>query len=193
MQIYKTYLHNPPHLFIPNAKYFITGAAYKHKPIFRTQNAKSAVLKYMFKSFTNFDWQIEDWVILDNHYHLMASAPHDAETLSQVINNFHRFTSNWITKNVDCGDYVTTGLPKATHSKTKRWMYNYWDTCITFEASYYARLNYIWFNPVKHGYVQDPSDWVFGSYYQRVKDESSKIKNLINQYPCDKVKVNDEF
>ena len=31
--------------------------------------------------------------------------------------------------------------------------YNYWNTCINFEKSYFTRINYFWNNPVKHGYV----------------------------------------
>ena len=33
--IYKSYRHNPPHLFIPNAKYFITEKSHHFKHRFR--------------------------------------------------------------------------------------------------------------------------------------------------------------
>ena len=47
----------------------------------------------MFKSFEYYGWKIEDWVFLNNHYHLMADAPEDALSLSKVIKNFHRFSA----------------------------------------------------------------------------------------------------
>ncbi len=71
--------------------------------------------------------------------------------------------------------------------------HNYWDTCITYKKSYYARLHYIWFNPVKHGYVDDPFKWKFGSYFYRFSDEKNEIRKIIDEYPCDKVKVYDDF
>jgi putative transposase len=32
-------------------------------------------------------------------------------------------------------------------------MYEFWDTRLTFEKSWFARLNYVHQNPVKHGLV----------------------------------------
>ncbi|MCK4640224.1 MAG: hypothetical protein KAU06_02700, partial [Candidatus Marinimicrobia bacterium] len=78
---YKTYKHNPPHLFRSNSKYFITGATYEHVHYMKSDEAKDIFLNYLFKSFEHYNWVIEDWVVLDNHYHLMANAPENAETL----------------------------------------------------------------------------------------------------------------
>lgn len=60
------------------------------------------------KSFMNHNGKLENRVTLGNHYYWMAPLSLDAETLSRVINKFHRFKSNWITKNVDCVDYAAT-------------------------------------------------------------------------------------
>ncbi len=134
----------------------------------------------MFKSFEHFGWKIEDWVLLDNHYHLMADAPEDASTLSRVIKNFHQFSALWLKKNT--ADF------KNIH---KIW-YNYWDKCITYEKSYFVRINYIWFNPVKHGYVEDAKLWKFGSFYQRSK-EWRDVKGIVEKFPFDKISVEDDF
>lgn len=72
-------------------------------------------------------------------------------------------------------------------------MYNYWDKCITFDKSYFTRLNYIWYNPVKHGYVTSPEQWFWGSFYQRFKDDYEETIRIINTYPCDKVKEKDDI
>lgn len=193
---YKTYKHNPPHLFRSNAKYFITGSTYQKVPYLRSDRAKQRLLKSLFKGFTDYDWKIEDWVILNNHYHLMVEAPSNAETLSKIIRDTHKFTALWIKKNInleskeymECSDRVGTLHNKIFH--------NYWDTCITYENSYYARLNYIWSNPVKHGYVEDAAKWKFGSYYyrqQNSEDNTRKLNKIIKNYLCDEVNVNDMF
>ncbi|MCF7885823.1 MAG: transposase [Candidatus Marinimicrobia bacterium] len=214
-EIYKTYQHNPPHLFRSNAKYFITGATYKKVHYLESNKAKKIFLKYLFKSFNHYNWQIEDWVVLDNHYHLMANAPKNADSLSQVINNLHRFASGALNKyfpnigqNMDCTDCVSVKLKsdlinkthhpssstQSMHSKNKpKKFHNYWDTCITYERSYFARLHYIWYNPVKHKYVEEPREWKFGSYYYRIKKDKDKIRNIIDDYPCDNVNVYDDF
>ena len=53
--------------------------------------------------------------------------------------------------------------------QSKKVFYNYWDTCITYENSYFTRLNYIWYNPVKHGYVDSPEKWVITEIIQNPK------------------------
>ena len=143
-------------------------------------NAKNATLEYLFKSFSHFGWNLEDWVLLDNHYHIMAEAPDQAETLSSAINNFHKFSALWIKKHIQLLD----DIPKI-------W-YNYWDTCITNEKAYFARLNYIWHNPVKHGYVENAGQWKFGSYYFRLKN-NEPIENIIQNFPCNKLKIRDDY
>jgi putative transposase len=214
-EIYKTYQHNPPHLFRSNAKYFITGATYKKVDYLGSDEAREIFLKYLFKSFEHYNWQIEDWVVLDNHYHLMVNAPENAESLSQVINNLHRFASGALNKclpNIgkymeftDCVSvksrsdlkkkkYLSSASTQSMHSKNKtKKFHNYRDTCITNESSYFARLHYIWFNPVKHGYVKNPENWKFGSYYFRVKKDNENVFKIIDEYPCDKVNVYDDF
>ncbi len=177
---YKTYPHNPPHLFRPNAKYFITGSTYEKKHHLRSDDAKKKVEHYMFSSFEHYGWQIEDWVLLNNHYHIMVDAPSDAVTLSHVIKNFHRFSAIWLLKN---------SSPRIDSTKT--W-YNYWDTCITFENAYFARLHYIWVNPVKHRYVADPAEWPWGSFPERLTDEDY-VTRIRAEHPCNSVKVRDDF
>ena len=93
--IFKTYPNNPPHLFIGKCKYFITGATLWKIHYITGDDVKYKKLEYMFKSFDHYGWTIEDWVLLENHYHVMSNAPENAETLFQVINNFHRFRALW--------------------------------------------------------------------------------------------------
>jgi putative transposase len=177
----KKYLHNPPHLFLPNTKYFITGVIYNKYKLLHTESAKKKLLEYIKKSTLHFDWLLEDWVILDNHYHLMLMAPENAETLSKLIGNVHRYSAIWLNKNVP--------VPQ---SYDKIW-HNYMDTCITYEKSYFARLNYIWYNPVKHGYAEKPESWKYGSYFDRFKNEKEYLIRINKNYPCDKVKIDDEY
>ncbi len=177
---YKKYKNNPPHLFIENAKYFITASTLGKYPYLKSDDAKWAAIDYLSTSLEAYDWTMEDWVILDNHIHIMVNAPDDAKTLSKVMNNFHRFTANWLSKN---------NIKKIDG----KYFHNYWDTCITYDNSYFTRINYIWYNPVKHGYVETPEEWKFGSYYYRIKKEADEMGTLKKKYPFDKVKISDEF
>jgi len=179
--IYKEYNHNPPHLFSPNSKYFITGATYKKKMWFKSNDAKESLLKSINIGFDQHGWILEDWVILDNHYHLLGNAPDGRSNLSRMMQEIHKFVALWIKKKIP-----ESGGPEKI-------MYNYWDTCIAYEASYFARLNYIWNNPVKHGYADNAEDWVYGSYYKKAEKDKEELRKIIAEYPCDKVNIKDDF
>ncbi len=129
----------------------------------------------------NQGWELEDWVILDNHYHIMVNGPGNEIFLSKFIAEYHKFTALFMKKN-----YAELAkLPKVFN--------NYWDTCITYERSYFARLNYLYNNPVKHGYVRKAHDYEWGSFFIRYNEDELSIDKLLNQFPCDTVNIEDDF
>ena len=180
-EIYKVYAHNPPHLFRPNAKYFVTGATYLKKHFLASESSKTRLLFSINKGCEKYRWMLENWVILDNHYHLMLNTPANANTLSILFDEGHKFTALWLKEN----------FPEL--KEEKRMFYNYWDSCITYEKSYFARLNYIYFNPVKHGYVKEASDYLWGSYRLRLREESNYLNHIKEKYPWNKITVKDDF
>ncbi len=178
--MYKEYKHNPPHLFLADTKYFITTSTLGRYKYLGTKEAKDAILHYLVKTINHFNWILEDWVILDNHLHLMMTAPEDATNLPELMHNITRFSANWLSKH---------GVKKIE----RQYFHNYWDTCITYERSYYCRLNYIWNNPVKHGYVEYPEDWEYGSYFYRIRELENDTHKIMNNYPIDRIHVEDDF
>jgi len=180
MEEYKTYAHTPPHLYRAGAKYFITASIHEKKKIL-ADSAKEKLLFSLSTSCEKYGWQLEDWVILDNHYHIMVNAPEKSANLSKFIAEYHKFTALFIKKN----------LPEA--ATWPKVFNNYWDACITYEKSYYARLNYLYNNPVKHRYVQSAQEYRWGSFYLRYNHEKAYVEKLIQEFPCDMLKIEDDY
>jgi putative transposase len=180
-EIYKVYAHNPPHLFRSNAKYFVTGSTYLKKHFLVSEKSKTRLLDSIKQSCEKYGWVLEDWVILDNHYHLMLNAPDRVDTLGAMFKEIHKFTAMWLKENF-------TEL-----KEEKKIFYNYWDSCITFEKSYFTRLNYIYYNPVRHGYIEEAGDYLGGSYRLRLQTEPDHLNQMKEKYPWDKIKVKDNF
>ncbi|MBZ0202524.1 MAG: transposase [Ignavibacteria bacterium] len=177
----KQYKHNPPHLFLPDAKYFITASIYLRRKLLKSEDSKEKLLFYIRKSVDHFDWKLEEWVILDNHYHLMLESPGSPEDLPDLMANIHKYSAIWINKHVN------------NDSQDSKVWHNYWDKCLTFEKSYYTRLNYIWYNPVKHRYVENAEEWNFGSFGDRFRADQEYIMDMKKKYPFDKLKIDDDF
>ena len=58
--------------------------------------------------------------------------------------------------------------------------WNYWDYCPRDETDYYIRLNYLYNNPVKHGYVSNLADYPHSSFHQKIKKQGRD--NLVKQF-----------
>ncbi len=126
---YKTYPHTPAHLFESNSIYMVTGGTYKKRDLLRGEKPKLRWYTSLVKACQQYNWQILAWVILDNHYHIMLEAPEEAGTLVNLIRDLHRIKGLWIKRKISIAKEV------------KKVWYNYWDTCITYERSFLARLN----------------------------------------------------
>lgn len=142
--------HTPSHLLLDDMPYFITGAIYGKRPLLRTDILKQALLDEIRRSFGEYVWNLEHWVILDNHYHLMARSRRGAD-LPAIVHKLH-------------GRSVHV-IRAATHCDLPVW-WNYWDYCPRDERDYYLRLNYLLYNPIKHGYVTDLKDYPYSSFHE---------------------------
>ena len=111
-------------------------------------------------------WKIIAWVILSNHYHALLRSPSDAEkSIDKFVGSNHKFTARkW----------------NAEDSQTGRSIWwNYFDTCIRDRHEFFAKLNYIHWNPVKHGLVKRPEDYAFSSYGNFMKHKSAKVNEIL--------------
>ena len=91
----------------------------------------------------------------------------------------------WTLPDGDADYSVRWGLIKATFSRSlaqgerrsasrvKRgergiWQRRFWEHCIRDEEDYTRHVDYIHWNPVKHGYVRRVSDWPHSSFHRYV-------------------------
>ena len=175
--VFYNYEHAPTHIFVPGVNYMLTAGTYERKRFFNSESKKNAIIKCLHKLSQKMEWKVIAWVILDNHYHTLLTAPDNEEmSIAVFVKELHR----QISLNVN-------GIDKI---KGRRVMENYWDKCITFEKSFWARLNYINNNPVKHGYVELASEYPFGSYFYSQKREWDEIEKM---FPWDTINEKDDF
>ena len=49
------------------------------------------------------------------------------------------------------------------------WQHRYWEHLLRDELDFAQHVDYIHYNPVKHGYVNKTSDWKYLSFHRYVK------------------------
>jgi putative transposase len=148
----KQHPNTPTHIFLDDTLYFITGAIYQRRKLLVEPELKQLILSLIKKNFQAVGWQLNDWVILDNHYHLLAVS-RKGEDLSNIIKGIHGASAS--------------SIRQKTHCELPVW-WNYWDYCPRDDKDYYTKLNYLFMNPIKHGYVTNINDYQFSSFSSRL-------------------------
>ena len=57
---------------------------------------------------------------------------------------------------------------RVTKGKQVIWQRQYWEHLIRDDRDYEQHMNYIHFNPVKHGYATRASDWPYSSIHRYI-------------------------
>jgi putative transposase len=156
--VFKPGHFTPPHFFMADWFYMLTGSIYKQQRLMRSDNRKREWVDAIFAASELYHWEIVAWVVMDTHYHTILKSPqHNSNNLPKFVASYHKFTAlRW---NID-DDLVGR----------KVW-WNYWDTCIRSQDDYLNRLRYIFWNPVKHGLVEQPAQYPYGNYADFMEEE----------------------
>jgi putative transposase len=159
--------------------YMLTASTLGKQHIFRGDDRLQILQDALFEVAKVYEWELQAWAIFSNHYHFIARSPEDATTLKKMIQRLHSQTSRAVNR-LD------------SMSGRQVW-FQYWDTCLTFEKSYYARLNYVHNNAVKHGLTEAARRYPFcsASWFEARADEM--FREMIASFPYDQVNVEDDF
>ena len=176
---YREWVHGPTHLFKPGAAYIVTAGSYQKLSYWNTPAKRNHFLEEFFRLAQQYQWSIEAWALMDNHYHFVAQAPDDSNTLTSMIRDLHAKTALWLNQQDKCVG-------------RKVW-FQYWDTCLTYEKSYLARLNYVHNNAVKHGLVERAEEYPWCSMGWFVRQAKASFRRTVLSIKSDCINIEDDF
>jgi putative transposase len=140
---------NYKRLFIQNGLVFITIVTEKRIPIL-TKDIN--LLKEIFNNVSKFYiFELIAYVVLQDHIHCIIK-PKNINEYPKIIKSFkYSFTKNF-----------NVGLVNPTYKKL--WQNRYWEHTIRDENDFYRHLDYIHYNPIKHGFTQKAIDYPYSSF-----------------------------
>ncbi len=174
--------HAPTHQLSERGTYFVTVATYLKAHHFRSARRLRVLHRGLLMVTQQFHWQLEAWAVFSNHYHFIAHSPADAEDASSLrvmLSILHVKTAEWVNK-----------LDAAPGRQV--W-FNFWDTRLTRQRSYLARLNYVHQNAVKHRLVPLASQypWCSAAWFERTA--SPAMVKSIYRFKTDRLALTDDF
>lgn len=138
--------HRPPHFDRGSIHYHLVAACYEHRPhIGFSAERMSAFSHELLESLPA---EPAAWCVLPNHYHVLVVVGELQATVQKLSQLHGRTSFRWNQEEGCRGRKVWHGCSDRGMRGTRH---------------FWATLNYIHQNPVRHGYARRWADWPFSS------------------------------
>lgn len=152
---------------VPGGTYFFTVVTLRRTPLFRNSRARRLLGIAMRETQDSHPFEIVATVLLPDHFHMVCSLPPgDANYPDRLKSMKAKFTSNWLREG---GNELK---PTDGYAKQRRrgvWQARFIEHTIQDEIDLSQHIDYIHYNPVKHGFVRCAGDWEWSSFHRFVQ------------------------
>lgn len=162
--------HSPPHCETQDGRYLLSTACFEHHHIVGRNPARLAEFSdRLLVTLHLFCERVYAWCVLPNHYHALVLTRRLSEFLEEVGKLHGRTAFDW---NGEDG------------RRGRKVWFNCVETGMKSDRHFWATLNYVHHNPVRHGYVRQWQDWPFGSAAAFIKQVGrERVAELWKEYP----------
>jgi REP-associated tyrosine transposase len=105
---------------------------------------------------------IDAVVVLPDHLHIIMTLPSDDADFSNRLSLIKRRFTTAIAQS-------GARIPRHRNGELALWQRRFWEHTIRNERDFERHVDYIHFNPVKHGLVTRVRDWPYSSFHQYVR------------------------
>ena len=159
--------------------YMVTAGIYQKQVLLDSNEKLTIVRDLLFKYAKKFQWKLQAWAIMHNHYHFIAVSPSSAESLKELVSRLH--------------EYSAKKLNSIDADPGRKVWHNYWDSHITHQTSYFARLRYVHQNPVHHNVIANASNYQWCSQAWLEQHAERSFANTLARFKTDHICVRDDF
>lgn len=133
----------------PSGTFFFTLVTAQRRPIFYDPLSVDLLRQAIKHVKSQHPFQIDAFVLLPDHLHTLWTLPENDTDYSKRW----RLIKTW---------YVKRAVEKNV------WQSRFWEHTIRDEQDFNRHLDYIHYNPLKHGYVNRVKDWPYSSFHKYV-------------------------
>lgn len=150
------------------SSYFFTVVAYRRQPILCDEGIRNALRAAIETVRVTRPFVIDAWVLLPDHLHCVWTLPAGDADFSTRWMIIKRAVSLACREDYRRADWVSAS--KLKHRESTIWQRRFWEHQIRNENDFARHVDYIHFNPVKHGHAQRVADWPYSTFHRYVHD-----------------------
>ena len=170
--------HAPVHHFSEAGTYIVTGSTLYKKRLWNTPQKLDVLEREFFALADEHGIQLQAWALMCNHYHTVFFSD-EPDRIPQFFTCFHRDTASLLNQ--------MDGTPG------RRVWYQFYDTRLTLQKSYLARLSYVHRNPVKHKLVAQAEEYQWCSASWLRDNASSAFRRTLESFTGEGLNIWDDF
>ena len=153
--------------FLPGGSYFFTVVTFNRRPIL-TQSLARQILGNVWRSVQErYPFTVDAICLLPDHIHCIWTLPENDTNYSMRWSAIKgQFSMQYL---VNGGK---EGLRNASRQRTGEaaiWQRRFWEHLIRDEDDLRRHIDYLHYNPVKHGLARRVTDWQWSSFHRYVR------------------------
>jgi putative transposase len=150
--------------FTPGGTLFFTVVTHDRRPLLASAEAV-AVLRAAFRSVRQSrPFEIDAMVVMPDHLHcIWTMPPDDADFATRW-----RLIKTWFTKNRPTSLGTAPDPARSAKGEQAVWQHRYWEHLIRDDNDFARHVDYIHYNPVKHGLASSAAQWPYSSFNRHV-------------------------
>ena len=152
--------------FTPGGTYFFTLVSYKRRPIFSSPEAVELLRSAIRRGMELMPFTIVASVILPEHMHFIWTLPQESSDFSthwRLIKS--DFTRHWCPEGA-----VSERASRVRKGEKDVWQRRFWEHMIRDEEDLTRHVEYVHYNPVRHGLVKCAAEWEYSSFMKYVRE-----------------------
>ncbi len=151
---------------IKGGTYFFTVVTYRRQTFLCNDHVRKALRDGILAVQTAHSFIIDGWVLLPDHLHCIWTLPPGDANFSVRWAMIKRFVTKQCGPDLRREDWMNKS--KRRRNESTIWQRRFWEHQIPDERDYERHMDYLHYNPVKHGYVKNVKDWPYSTFHRYV-------------------------
>ena len=153
--------------FTAGGTFFFTVVSYQRRPIFTSEKARSILHDAWQAVQERLPFTNVAICLLPNHIHTIWTLPEgDGDTSLRWKEIKRLFTRTYL---AEIGPGPARSASRLQRGEATLWQRRFWEHIIYDEIDFNRHMDYVHYNPVKHGFANSPRDWPWSSFHRYVE------------------------
>jgi putative transposase len=142
--------------------YFFTVVTYRRRPILCLERSRKVLREIILREVLSIHpFSVQAFVLLPDHLHCIWRLPKgDADyslRWALIKKGFTKRAKKWL-------DHPVRTASQRERNEGGIWQRRFWEHMIQDDPDFVRTVEYIHYNPVKHGWARAPKDWPYSTF-----------------------------